>query len=55
MKPSITIKVGALHDTVTVDGVTFDRSKMTGPEKRKLSRMIRSALENTSYFGGARA
>lgn len=57
MKPSITIRIGAAYDDVIVDGVTFDRAKMKGPEKRKLRRMIVNALETTPYFkrGGARA
>jgi hypothetical protein len=43
MRSNITIRIGAAHDDVTVDGVTFDRSRMSKPEKRKLSRMITAA------------
>lgn len=50
MKPSITISVGADRDTVTVDGRTFDRSKMTRPERNKMTRIIVGSLTNTDYF-----
>ena len=53
-KSTITIHVGASHDEVNVDGVVFDRSRMTGPEKRKLSRLVVAGLETQGYFGLAR-
>lgn len=48
MRSSITIRIGAKHDSVTVDGTTFDRSQMSKPEQRKLSRMI-TAAKKTEY------
>lgn len=48
----IVIKQGAATDTVTVDGVTFDRSQMTGADKRKLRRITVQALEQKGYFNG---
>lgn len=48
MNSNITIRVGAARDEVTVDGVTFDRSRMSKPEKRKLARMI-TAAKKTEY------
>jgi len=50
-KPSITIRLGASHDIVDVDGYEFDRSAMKGPEKRKLRRMTVEALKSVGYFG----
>lgn len=40
MKSNITIRIGASHDEVTVDGHVFDRSVMNKGQKRKLARMI---------------
>lgn len=48
----ITIKQNGAKDEVVVDGVVFDRSKMTGAEKRKLRRMTVQALEKGGYFNG---
>lgn len=42
--PKITIRVGAAHDEVVVDGHVFDRSKLTRPERNKLTRMIVAAF-----------
>lgn len=42
-KSNITIRVGAAHDSVTVDGVVFDRSSMDKPTRNKLRRMIVAA------------
>lgn len=50
MKAQITIRIGANNDDVTVDGRTFDRSKMTRPEKNKLARILIGGLTNTGYF-----
>ncbi len=50
VKPNITIRLGALHNDVTVDGHTFDRSKMTRPEQNKLTRMLVGGLTNAGYF-----
>lgn len=50
--PSITLRIGAAHDDVTVDGVTFDRSTMDRPTRRKLTRMVVAGLEQSGYFGG---
>jgi hypothetical protein len=49
-KPQITIRLGAGNDDVTVDGHTFDRSKMTRPEKNKLTRMLVGGLTQAGYF-----
>ncbi len=46
-KPSITIRIGAAYDLVTVDKVVFDRSKMDRPAKRKLTRLLVDALRVT--------
>jgi hypothetical protein len=41
-KLGITIRINAANDTLTTaDGTVFDRSTMTKPEKRKLSRIVR--------------
>jgi hypothetical protein len=38
----ITIRVGAAYDQIeTPDGHTFDRSRMTAHDKRKLTRIVR--------------
>lgn len=48
--PSIRIRIGALHDSVTVDGTTFDRSRMARPDRNKMTRMVVGALTNVGYF-----
>jgi uncharacterized lipoprotein YddW (UPF0748 family) len=40
MKSNITIRLGASYDTVTVDGVAFDRSKMTRQQKAYLRQKV---------------
>lgn len=50
MKPTITIRLGAANNDVTVDGTTFDRSKMSRPESNKLTRMLVGGLTNAGYF-----
>lgn len=50
--PSITIRIGAAYDAVTVDGITLDRSTMDRPVRRKLTRMVVAGLEQAGYFGG---
>lgn len=42
--PKITIRLGAAHDEVVVDGHTFDRSVMSRADKSKLRRIIVGAL-----------
>lgn len=41
MSLGITIRLGAAHDSLTVDGKTFDRSKLTRPEKNRLRHLVR--------------
>jgi 3-polyprenyl-4-hydroxybenzoate decarboxylase len=48
--PKITVRIGAAHDSVTVDGTTFDRSRMARPERNKMTRMIVGALTNVGFF-----
>ena len=52
-KPSITISIGADRDTVMVDGRTFDRSRMTRPDRNKMTRIIVGSLTTAGYFGVA--
>jgi uncharacterized lipoprotein YddW (UPF0748 family) len=40
MKSNITIRLGASYDIVTVDGVAFDRSKMTRQQKAYLRQKV---------------
>ncbi|MDO8839674.1 MAG: hypothetical protein Q7V31_12175 [Parvibaculum sp.] len=42
-KSAVVIRMGAAHNSVTVDGVVFDRSTMTRPEQRKLARLVTAA------------
>lgn len=42
----ITIRMSASENTVsTDDGAVFDRADMTGPEKRKLRRLVKGIYE----------
>jgi hypothetical protein len=50
LKPNIQIRIGANHDAVTVDGHTFDRSKMLRAEKNKLARLVVGGLTTGGYF-----
>lgn len=52
--PSITLRIGAAYDTVTVDGHTFDRAAMDRPSRRKLTRLVVGGLEQSGYFGGSK-
>jgi hypothetical protein len=49
--PTITMRIGAGYDTVTVDGHTFDRAAMDRPSRRKLTRLVVGGLEQSGYFG----
>lgn len=50
-RPSVVIRLGAAHNSVTVDGVVFDRSRMTREERSKLRRLIRDTYENLNRRG----
>lgn len=50
-KPSITIRFGALHDTINVDGTEFTRHKLDRGSFTKLRRIVVGALEKIGYFG----
>lgn len=42
----VTIRIGAAYDEVrTADGTVIDRSKLTRPLRRKLTRMVRDIYE----------
>lgn len=45
MTLGVTIKMNAAHNSVTVDGKTFDRSQMTKPAINKLRRLLKAAYE----------
>jgi hypothetical protein len=45
---NMTIRLGAAHDSVTIDGVQFDRSKMEGKEKSRLRRLVTAAFAEAS-------
>lgn len=45
MPLGITIRLGAAHDTLSVDGKTFDRSKLSRYEKNQLRRLVRALWE----------
>lgn len=40
----ITIRIGAAHDEVVIDGHTFDRSKLSRREKDAMRSLIMDAL-----------
>lgn len=44
-KPSITIRLNASADTVTVDGHVFDRSQMEQADRNKLTRLVRDGFK----------
>jgi hypothetical protein len=44
-KPTITIRFGALHNSITVDGKTFDLNELTRREKTFLRKTIVGVLE----------
>lgn len=43
-KPILTIRISSDEDTVTVDGVQFDRSKMSKNDKYLMRRVIVDTL-----------
>jgi restriction endonuclease len=43
-RPSITIRYGATHNSITVDGKTFELSTMTKREKTFLRKVVVGAL-----------
>jgi len=49
-KPSISIHIGAIHDDVVVDGVSFDRAGMPKKDKNFLRNVIRDGLGSAGYF-----
>lgn len=49
-KPNITIRKGAAHNEVTVDGATFDLSVMTRRERTYLRKVVVGGLEKVGYF-----
>lgn len=49
-KPTVTLRIGAAHYDVTVDGRTFDLSAMKRPARNKLSRLLVGGLESAGYF-----
>ena len=48
--PTISIRYGASHDDVVVDGQTFTRHELSRPQQGKLRRLIVGALESVGYF-----
>lgn len=46
----ITIKMNAAHNDVIVDGRVFDRSKMTKPQNKQLTRMVVAGLKKDGRF-----
>lgn len=44
VQPLLTIRMNADTDTVTVDGVEYDRSKMSRDDKRMMRRIIVDGL-----------
>lgn len=44
MAPSITIRIGAAHDEVVIDGHTFDRSGLDRNQRRAMAELIVEAL-----------
>lgn len=49
-KPNIRIRIGAAHDEVIVDGVTFDRGTMPKRDRVFLHNVIRKGLSASGYF-----
>jgi hypothetical protein len=48
----ITIRMGAAHNSVEVDGTKIDRNSLTKGEDRKVRGIIVGALEKDGYFKG---
>jgi hypothetical protein len=46
----ITIRMGAAHNSVEVDGTNIDRNSLTKGEDRKMRGIIIGALEKNRYF-----
>jgi cytochrome c-type biogenesis protein CcmE len=44
MKPAVTIRLGALHNSVTVDGHVFDRNAMSKTDNAKLRNILIDGL-----------
>lgn len=40
MSLGITIRLGAAHDSITVDGQTFDRAALDRPMKNRLRHLV---------------
>lgn len=49
-KPSITIRFGASHDDIAVDGNTFTRHKLSRADQGFLRRVVIGALEKSGFF-----
>jgi hypothetical protein len=43
-RPQITLRIGAAHDEVVIDGHTFDRSGLDRGQRRTMSELIIEAL-----------
>lgn len=48
--PKITIRYGAVHDDITVDGHVFDRSRLTKADGSFVRRVVVGGLEKSGYF-----
>lgn len=46
----ITIRMGAAHNSIEVDGTRIDRNSLTKGEDRKVRGIIIGALEKDRYF-----
>jgi hypothetical protein len=53
MKSNITIRIGALNDTVTVDGKEFDRSTMTRQQKAWFRQKVVISLFGQDAYANA--
>lgn len=53
-KPSITIKYGAAHNEVTVDGQTFEINSLNQKERNFLRRVVVNSLQAIGYFKGVK-
>lgn len=53
-KPSISIRFGALHNDITVNGVKFDRRELGRDGLNQLSRMCCEALINCGFMKRAK-
>lgn len=49
-KPNIVIRYGAAHDSIEVDGHSFDRGALDRQERSKLRKIVVGALEKIGYF-----